>query len=90
MNDDFIFSPFQNGYGNLVQDCPACECHVNGSVSSACDKVSGQCECKLGSQGLKCDQCAEEFFGLSEEHPGSCEGKRTPCIGKQLFVCALY
>ncbi|XP_040165290.1 laminin subunit alpha-1 isoform X1 [Anopheles arabiensis] len=62
------------GYGNLDLDCPACACNVNGSVSTVCNVVSGQCECNVGTEGIHCDRCREEFFGLSDEQPGACEG----------------
>lgn len=84
----FCFIPFQSGYGNLDLDCPACECHVNGSANGVCHKLSGQCECKLGVEGIKCDQCQEEFFGLSEEFPDGCEGKCGDRPGS-LFVSVL-
>lgn len=65
----------QVGYGNLDLDCPACACNVNGSVSTVCNVVSGQCECNVGTEGIHCDRCREEFFGLSDEQPGACEGR---------------
>lgn len=45
---------------------------MNGSVDSWCDPGDGQCVCKVGVVGLKCDECQEEFYGLTA---AGCEGK---------------
>lgn len=66
---------------------------MNGSESGDCNKLSGQCACKLGAEGIKCDQCGEEFFGLSVDFPDGCEGRCTRHIsnrGGSLFVSVLY
>lgn len=41
----------------------ACDCDPVGSLGMACDS-SGQCSCKRGGGGLKCDSCLPGFFGL--------------------------
>ncbi|GBP15556.1 Agrin [Eumeta japonica] len=44
--------------------CPAqCGCHRLGSMSERCDE-SGQCECRLGVGGAKCDRCQPGYWGL--------------------------
>ena len=35
----------------------ACNCHIHGSLNQSCHSVSGQCFCKPGVIGLKCDRC---------------------------------
>ncbi|XP_012413663.1 laminin subunit alpha-1 [Trichechus manatus latirostris] len=37
--------------------CRKCECSPHGSAHSSCDGVSGQCVCRPGATGLRCDQC---------------------------------
>ena len=64
-----------SGFGNVTLGCPACECHENGSVNNICDRITGECLCKEGAEGEKCDQCQELYFGLSEEFPDGCEGE---------------
>ena len=48
-----------------------CGCDEVGAESDGCDLITGQCECKRGVTGLKCDQCAPNHWGLSEN---GCKG----------------
>lgn len=61
--------------------CPSlCNCNRLGSVSDTCNPETGQCECKPGVGGLKCDRCMPGYWGLpkiSEGHQG--------CIRKHTF-----
>ncbi|GAB0100956.1 Laminin subunit gamma-1 [Sergentomyia squamirostris] len=63
----------QNGYFNIISGhgCESCNCDPVGSYSaghnSTCDRFTGQCRCKPGVVGLKCDQCAPYHYGFSEE-----------------------
>ncbi|XP_028029690.1 agrin-like [Bombyx mandarina] len=44
--------------------CPSqCGCHRLGSVREQCDE-SGQCSCRAGVGGLKCDRCEPGYWGL--------------------------
>uniref|UniRef100_A0A671SZR7 Basement membrane-specific heparan sulfate proteoglycan core protein n=1 Tax=Sinocyclocheilus anshuiensis TaxID=1608454 RepID=A0A671SZR7_9TELE len=36
--------------------CEECKCDAYGAFPSACDPRSGQCRCRPGASGLKCDQ----------------------------------
>lgn len=42
--------------------CVACDCNDKGSVG-ACNPVGGDCTCKLGYSGSKCEKCAVGFNG---------------------------
>ncbi|KAL6259623.1 hypothetical protein P5V15_009539 [Pogonomyrmex californicus] len=54
--------------------CPSlCGCNRLGSVSDTCNPETGQCECRPGVGGLKCDRCMPGYWGLpkiSEGHQG--------------------
>lgn len=42
----------------------ACDCVEVSSISTACDKQSGVCQCREGATGEKCDQCLSDTTGL--------------------------
>ena len=53
-----------------------CECDPMGARNpEECDPVDGQCECKSGVGGLKCDACLVGFWGFSPSGCVRCE----PC-----------
>ncbi|CAH0727341.1 unnamed protein product, partial [Brenthis ino] len=44
--------------------CPSqCGCHRLGSISEQCDE-NGQCQCRPGVGGEKCDRCEPGYWGL--------------------------
>lgn len=49
-----------------------CSCDLTGSVSSICDQLGGQCQCKTNVVGRRCDRCAPGTYGFS---PSGC----VPC-----------
>ncbi|KFQ65922.1 Laminin subunit alpha-1, partial [Pelecanus crispus] len=53
-------------YGDAVieKSCRACECHVNGSLSSTCHHETGFCHCKSNVIGERCDKCLNGYYGL--------------------------
>ncbi|KFO07577.1 Laminin subunit gamma-1, partial [Balearica regulorum gibbericeps] len=53
------------------EGCLPCSCNPVGSLSTQCDSY-GQCSCKPGVMGDKCDRCQPGFHSLSE---GGCR----PC-----------
>lgn len=57
---------------------PACQCHPLGAVGRWCNQTSGQCLCREGVTGLRCNRCA----------PGYKQGKSPlrPCIRKSARV----
>lgn len=65
--------------------CPAqCGCHRLGSVSEQCDET-GQCECRPGVGGLKCDRCEPGYWGLPRIGSG-----HSGCIRKFNFIFYYY
>ncbi|KAM9752573.1 agrin isoform 6-T6 [Menidia menidia] len=59
--------------------CPStCQCNVYGSYKGTCDPTTGQCSCKPGVGGQKCDRCEPGFWnfrGIVTENTSGC----TPC-----------
>ncbi|XP_068453811.1 agrin isoform X7 [Clinocottus analis] len=59
--------------------CPStCQCNVYGSYKGTCDPATGQCSCKPGVGGQKCDRCEPGFWnfrGIVTENMSGC----TPC-----------
>uniref|UniRef100_A0A3Q1GB20 Netrin 5 n=1 Tax=Acanthochromis polyacanthus TaxID=80966 RepID=A0A3Q1GB20_9TELE len=71
----------QNGYTrdhskplNHRKACQPCQCHPLGAVGRWCNQTSGQCLCRDGVTGLRCNRCA----------PGYKQGRSPlrPCIRK--------
>lgn len=63
----------QPGLGNITAGCLPCECDVDGSTSSLCDGVSGQCPCLPGVGGAHCSACLSLHYGFS---PSGCKRKQ--------------
>lgn len=57
----------------MDNNCPDCECNSIGSVSINCDEVSGQCSCKKGVYGKKCEKCIPSYYNFSNEGCKFCE-----------------
>uniref|UniRef100_H3CZX9 Agrin n=1 Tax=Tetraodon nigroviridis TaxID=99883 RepID=H3CZX9_TETNG len=59
--------------------CPStCQCNTYGSYKGTCDPATGQCSCKPGVGGHKCDRCEPGFWnfrGIVTEGMSGC----TPC-----------
>ena len=45
---------------SLVSTDDSCQCDAHGSKKTNCDE-KGQCECKTGYTGQKCQECANPF-----------------------------
>lgn len=43
--------------------CLPCDCDVIGGRDGSCHQSGGQCECREGFQGRRCDQCKEGYEG---------------------------
>lgn len=80
----------------------ACSCHTAGSVLSGgsplCSPTSGECTCKPGVGGPRCDSCMMGYWGLREYgcRPCDCTGDCDPYTGDCISgweprpVCAIW
>ena len=57
------------------EGCSDCLCDPLGAVSGECDAITGQCTCRPGVTGLRCDQCLPGFAGMTSSGcvPCSCD-----------------
>ncbi|NWX20634.1 LAMA3 protein, partial [Aegotheles bennettii] len=65
--------------------CESCNCSERGVVNVAspeCEKNSGQCKCRPGIKGRRCDQCAPGTYGFPNCVPCKCNRG-----GTELDVC---
>ncbi|XP_055466158.1 laminin subunit alpha-1 [Psammomys obesus] len=60
--------------------CQKCHCNPQGSVHSDCDRATGQCVCKPGASGLRCEDCLPRHI-LTESECVSCDDE---CVGTLL------
>lgn len=76
-----LYSPYCGGVQSVCvclspsdfMSSPECLCSAEGSLSSVCDPVSGQCPCRPYHQGLTCELCSRGYWNPSSPH--GCE----PC-----------
>ncbi|XP_029004531.1 laminin subunit alpha-1 [Betta splendens] len=60
--------------------CLACGCDMAGTRQTYCNTTQGVCDCedngdcvcKAGVSGLRCEECVSGWFGLSTENPDGC------------------
>ncbi|XP_053198733.1 laminin subunit alpha-1 [Scomber japonicus] len=60
--------------------CSACGCDVEGTEAAFCNTTlrvcdcrhTGECVCKAGVAGRRCEECVSGWFGLSAENPDGC------------------
>ncbi|XP_060770777.1 laminin subunit beta-4 isoform X2 [Neoarius graeffei] len=61
-------------YGNaLLQDCKECSCNRQGTDVTKCplgrpcicDEVTGQCPCRHGAAGVRCNHCEDGYWDLN-------------------------
>ncbi|KAB0376143.1 hypothetical protein FD755_012786 [Muntiacus reevesi] len=50
----------------------ACKCHPQGSKGPSCSRLGGQCQCKPGVTGRRCDACSTGSYGLGQRGCHSC------------------
>ena len=81
---DFMSYDYQEDHFRPAdsETCYACECYTIGSYRRSCDPVTGQCPCRNGVIGRRCDACASEFAEVTLR---GCEGERIPEFCGQYF-----
>ncbi|XP_060056690.1 laminin subunit alpha-1 [Erinaceus europaeus] len=57
--------------------CQRCVCSPQGSVHSDCDRSSGQCVCRPGATGLRCDKCKPRHILVGSD----CVSCDNECVG---------
>ncbi|EPQ08178.1 Laminin subunit alpha-1 [Myotis brandtii] len=57
--------------------CQRCDCSPHGSVHRDCDRGTGQCVCRPGAAGLRCEDCEPRHI-LVESNCVSCDDE---CVG---------
>ncbi|TMW53859.1 hypothetical protein DOY81_001030 [Sarcophaga bullata] len=64
-------------YGNPLTSpfavCKPCECNLNGISRDGCDGLTGQCYCREGVTGLKCDKCQQPKYHVEEKGCRLCD-----------------
>ncbi|XP_033106488.1 laminin subunit beta-1-like [Anneissia japonica] len=80
-----------NGHWNLRRDnpegCEACTCNTLGTIGNqGCDKQTGNCVCKRLVTGRSCDECYDNFYGLSDD-PEGCQNCDCNPGGSYNTVC---
>ncbi|KAK3719385.1 hypothetical protein RRG08_029540 [Elysia crispata] len=72
-NTDGIHCEFcKANFWRNENQCLQCGCNPIGSLSLQCDD-RGQCRCKPGVGGQRCDRCLPNFYDLSEDGCVACE-----------------
>lgn len=56
-----------------------CSCSLEGSVTRLCDKFTGQCQCRPGAFGQRCDGCQAGHWGFPSCRPCQCNGHADHC-----------
>eukprot|EP00057_Strongylocentrotus_purpuratus_P033905 XP_793215.4 PREDICTED: laminin subunit beta-2 [Strongylocentrotus purpuratus] len=87
------------GFFNFTSNgCQACSCDQDGSITQACDFITGQCPCKSGvalqdqtnhlglTSDLRCSACQENFFNFG--NPDGCRACGCHPLGSVDLQCS--
>ncbi|XP_072265966.1 usherin isoform X2 [Pyxicephalus adspersus] len=79
---DYFFRQFDADPA-AIDVCQPCDCNEEGTVNKSryCEKVGGQCSCKVNVWGRQCDQCKDGFYNLQESNPYGCQPCRCNTAG---------
>ncbi|XP_075195246.1 usherin [Anomaloglossus baeobatrachus] len=69
----FFYRKFESD-PSAVDVCQPCDCNETGTANKSqnCEKLGGQCRCKVNVGGRRCDQCKDGFYDLQESNPDGC------------------
>jgi hypothetical protein len=68
-----VFFLQENHFQPLDTDfCFDCECYATGSYGNQCDPITGQCRCRSGVIGRRCDSCPNAYAEVTLR---GCEGE---------------
>ena len=68
-----------------------CRCDPRGVVpNTRCDSRSGQCQCKVHTAGIGCNECRPGYFGLSQANPSGCLACHCSGLTKQCSSSRYY
>lgn len=59
-------------YGLPNATCNECACNSTGSNGTICDHENGQCPCKIGVDGRRCERCKKQHKHFSDQGCESC------------------
>uniref|UniRef100_A0A8C5T848 Uncharacterized protein n=1 Tax=Malurus cyaneus samueli TaxID=2593467 RepID=A0A8C5T848_9PASS len=61
--------------------CRPCDCDVGGALNNltVCDSTTGQCPCREGAHGPRCDRCQPGHWGFPVCRPCQCNGHAENC-----------
>ncbi|KZC04266.1 Laminin subunit alpha-1 [Dufourea novaeangliae] len=65
--------------------CRPCDCTL-GSTKPQCD-LQGQCPCRIGYDGLRCEKCSKGYYGYPRCRPCGCDSAGTLQCGNGICDC---
>ncbi|EFP07181.1 hypothetical protein CRE_13469 [Caenorhabditis remanei] len=60
--------PEHYGLSEHVDGCKACDCDIGGSYDNTCEVSTGQCKCREGFSGRRCETADSSFYCADITH----------------------